>query len=293
MLFRWLLNVFLSFLSFRVWAISENSANQILQNSLPVAYNSFKHVYGLRKVYCTYELYKAWCLFVIISSCIIHWINLPRQAVVLSSLKLGLTQKVNGVEHTARTQAELSHESLGFPSRDGGSHRWWQQEGKGALVWQMKCTSSKATLKAKAQWICLRKWTLQIPLDSVAFYCYIRLIAQNILWIALQVLFCKFEYVRACLMNGEWGLNNWDKWIALIYYSSPFIPICTHIHPHSNEWEKFNPHSSPFRIHPTGPDILIPFKAYKANDLYLYIFPYFSNLCFQLSPRGSIKTIWP
>ncbi len=148
-----------------------------------------------------------------------------------------------------------------------------------------------------------------------------------------------FIYYRACGMNGEWGWMgikfhpfirmgmNGDEWIALGYYSSPFIHIHPHsypyvtvvqkpyhpiigciihhtislgwvtatfhvfnlvdtfwqiptnvdewgwmwmngdewgwmdrtrilfipIHPHSDEWVKFNPHSSPFPIHPTCP----------------------------------------
>ncbi len=56
---------------------------------------------------------------------------------------------------------------------------------------------------------------------------------------------------------------NGDEWIALGYNSSPFVPICSCspknqknediIHPHSDEWVKSNPHSSPFPNHPTCP----------------------------------------
>ncbi len=45
--------------------------------------------------------------------------------------------------------------------------------------------------------------------------------------------------------------TNVDEWGWMDRTRILFIPI----HPHSDEWVKFNPHSSPFPIHPTCPEI--------------------------------------
>ena len=68
---------------------------------------------------------------------------------------------------------------------------------------------------------------------------------------------------RACRIYGEWGFMGIYYFIKkntaiLLVYSARIHPyiLALSIHPHSShsdERVKFNPHSSPFPIHPTCP----------------------------------------
>ena len=51
---------------------------------------------------------------------------------------------------------------------------------------------------------------------------------------------------------------NGDEWIAFVYYEWGYTDstriLFIQIHPHSDDWVKLNPHSSPFPIHPRDTD---------------------------------------